>query len=160
MDFQLALDHILLFEGGLVDHPKDPGGITKYGISLRAYPDLGADGIRALTKEDAGVLYKRDYWDAMRCDELPAEIRLMAFDCAVNQGVGYARRMLQASLSVVVDGAIGPLTLAAAHETNTARTLHRMSINRYQRYRHNKNWETFGDGWMSRLLSVCILSGE
>lgn len=158
MEFPDCIPHILKFEGGLVDHPKDPGLITKFGISLRSYPMLGEDGIRALTKEDAKVLYKRDYWDKMRCDDLPSGLRLMAFDCAVNQGVSYARRSLQAALSVKTDGVIGPKTIAAAHKVSLSRSVHRFSVNRYSRYRLNKNWETFGDGWMSRLLSVTMLT--
>lgn len=158
MDFDQAVEHIFKFEGGLVDHPKDPGGITKYGISLRAYPHLGADGIRHIQKQDAAKIYKNDYWDAMHCDDLPDELRLMAFDCAVNQGVGYARKALQTSLSVVADGAIGPLTLAAAKKANPERAVHRFSMNRYLRYARNRNWSTFGEGWMSRLLSVTMLT--
>lgn len=159
MDFETALQHVLKFEGGLVDHPKDPGGITKYGISLRAYPELGADGIRNLTVQDAGEIYKKDYWDACRCDELPEEIRLIVFDCAVNQGVNYAVRCVQAAVSAKVDGVLGPITLRAVRSSNRLTAANRIAHNRYLRYRRNKNWNTFGDGWMARLLHVCILTG-
>lgn len=158
MDFQTAVKHIFLFEGGLVDHPKDPGGITKYGISFRAYPDLGKDGIRNLTQSQAGEIYKRDYWDAMRCDELPEGMRLMVFDCAVNQGVGYARKALQTSVSARADGVIGPQTMQAIKSANVARAVHRFAMNRFLRYRRNPNWNVFGEGWMSRLLSVTMLT--
>jgi lysozyme family protein len=156
MNFRQAVTHIFKYEGGLVDHPKDPGGITKFGISLRAYPDLGADGIRRLTKKDASGIYKRDYWDTMYCDDLPNELRLMAFDCAVNQGVNYARKALQTSLSVVADGVIGPKTLAAAKSVDPERAVHKFAMNRFLRYMRNRNWRTFGEGWMSRLLSVTM----
>jgi len=156
MNFDAALKHIFLFEGGLVDHPRDPGGITKYGISLRAYPELGADGIRKLTKKDAAKIYKRDYWDATQCGRLPAGLRLMVFDCAVNQGVGYAIRALQTSVSARADGVIGPKTLAAIKATDVKRAVHRMSMNRFLRYQRNPNWKVFGEGWMSRLLSVTM----
>ena len=156
MDFKTALEYILDFEGGLVDHPKDPGGITKFGISLRAYPNLGREGIRNLTKDKAAKIYETDYWDAMRCDELPTGIRLMAFDCAVNQGVGYARRCLQAAASVPVDGVVGPLTMEAVLQRDPEVLANRMANNRYLRYRRNKNWNVFGDGWMARLLHVSI----
>jgi lysozyme family protein len=158
MDFTAALEHVFKYEGGLVDHPKDPGGITKFGISLRAYPELGEDGIRNLTKKEAGDIYKRDYWDAMRCDELPNGLRLMAFDCAVNQGVGYARKALQTSVSVRADGIIGPKTMQAIKSANVAKAVHRFALNRFLRYERNKNWKVFGEGWMSRLLSVTMLT--
>ncbi len=158
MDFHQAVTHIFKFEGGLVDHPKDPGGITNYGISLRAYPHLGADGIRHIQKQDAAKIYKKDYWDALHCDDLPSELRLMAFDCAVNQGVGYATKALQTSLSVRADGAIGPKTLAAAASVDPERAVHRFAMNRFLRYLRNRNWRVFGEGWMNRLLSVTMLT--
>lgn len=156
MDFDTAVEHVFKSEGGLVDHPKDPGGITNLGISLRAYPHLGREGIRYLTKNQAKDIYKDDYWDAMRCDEIPADLRLMVFDCAVNQGVGYARRALQVAASVPTDGIIGPITLKAINDKPVDVSLRRIADNRYARYRRNKNWNTFGDGWMSRLLSVAL----
>jgi lysozyme family protein len=156
MNFQVALKHIFLFEGGLVDHPKDPGGTTKYGISLRAYPDLGEDGIRKMTKARAGEIYKEDYWDTLRCDELPAGMRLMAFDCAVNQGVGYARRALQTAVSARADGVLGPKTMQAIKDAPVERAVHRFAMNRYERYARNPNFSTFGAGWMNRLLSVTL----
>jgi len=159
MEFKTALKHVLQFEGGLVDHPKDPGGITKYGISLRAYPELGAEGIRNITVDKAGKIYKEDYWDKTKCDELPDELKLMVFDCAVNQGVNYACRALQSALSVKVDGVLGPITLAAARAATGLDVANKVAHNRYLRYRRNRNWNTFGDGWMARLLHVSILTG-
>lgn len=158
MDFDTAVEHVLLFEGGLVDHPKDPGGITKYGISLRAYPELGEDGIRHLTKDDAIAIYKKDYWDACRCDELPEYLRLLVFDCAVNQGVGYARRALQTSVSAKADGVLGPKTMQAVDQADPERAAHRLSMNRYLRYARNPNWHVFGEGWVSRLLAVALFT--
>lgn len=158
MDFSAALEHVFQYEGGLVDHPKDPGGITKYGISLRAYPELEEDGIRNLTKEQAAQIYKDDYWDVMHCDQLPAEMRLMVFDCAVNQGTNFAAKALQAAVSTRTDGIIGAKTLAAAHEVPVEQVVHKYARNRFARYAANKNWATFADGWMSRLLSVTLLT--
>lgn len=157
MNFDTAVEHILEFEGGLVDHPKDPGGITKYGISLRAFPDLGADGIRKLTKADAKKIYKEHYWDKVHCDKLPENVRLMVFDCAVNQGVGFATRALQSAASVHIDGIIGPTTLAAVNKRKET-LLHKLCMARFGRYKNNPNWEVFGDGWMSRLFEVNILT--
>lgn len=157
MNFDRALEHILKYEGGLVDHPKDPGGITKYGISLRAYPSLGRGGIRNLNLKTAGDIYRKDYWDALKCDQLPAELRLVVFDCAVNQGVNYAARALQSAASVKSDGILGPITLrAVAASGDVLELVNRFVHNRYLRYRRNRNWETFGDGWMARLLHVTL----
>lgn len=158
MDFERAVKHVLEYEGGLVDHPKDPGGVTKYGISLRAYPHLGADGIRNLTVEQAKAIYKKDYWDATKCSEIPSGMRLMLFDCAVNQGVGYATKAFQTSVSAKPDGAIGPRTLAAARSADEERAVQKFAFARYSRYSNNRNFNVFGMGWMRRLLAVTAIT--
>jgi hypothetical protein len=81
-------------EGGYVNDPVDRGGETKYGISKRAYPDLD---IKNLTRAQAQAIYKRDYWDAIKADELPEAIRGLAFDAAVNQGPAKAREFIAQS---------------------------------------------------------------
>lgn len=82
-DFARCIEFVLAEEGGTVNDPHDPGGLTKYGISQRSYPDVD---ILRLTLDDATAIYRRDYWDKIRGDELPAGIDLLVFDSAVNQG--------------------------------------------------------------------------
>lgn len=94
-DFDRALAFTLKWEGGLVDDPRDPGGITKFGISLRSYPQFGKMGIRSLTKEAAAEIYRRDYWEATGCDGLPWPISCAAFDSAVNCGLGPTMQFLK-----------------------------------------------------------------
>lgn len=79
---------------GYVNHPKDPGGETKYGISKKSYPDLD---IKALTLEEAMAIYLRDYWMASEADKLDWPLNCVHFDAAVNQGVGMARRFLRSA---------------------------------------------------------------
>ncbi|MCI0598610.1 MAG: hypothetical protein L0Y60_03655 [Beijerinckiaceae bacterium] len=90
MKFERAVEYILDWEGGsrLV---RDTGGLTRYGISQRAFSNVD---IARLTRAGAISLYRRHYWDRLDCDSLPDDIRLAAFDCAVNQGVGTAERFL------------------------------------------------------------------
>jgi lysozyme family protein len=90
-DFDRALPIVLRFEGGYVDHPSDPGGETKFGISKRSYPHLD---IKALTKEQAGDIYHRDYWTPLKCDALPWPLNLFHFDAGVNHGKVQARKFL------------------------------------------------------------------
>jgi lysozyme family protein len=139
-------------EGGYVNDPRDPGGETKYGISKRAYP---TEDIRNMTIDRAGVLYRRDYWDAIRADELPWPWALMVFDCAVNQGVGTAIRLMQDALGVMVDGKIGPRTLAAA-QGRDSRALARFMALRALRYAKNPNFDTFGYGWLTRTYVMVL----
>lgn len=155
MIFIEAVNLILQYEGGYVNHADDPGGETKYGISKRSYPNVD---IKNLTREDAMQIYLKDYWLAVRADKLPDELRLIVFDCAVNQGVSTARRALQKTLGVKVDGIIGPITLRAAHETPTTLTIDRYALERHRLYTGLKNWRHFGKGWSKRLLEVALLS--
>jgi len=110
-DFERAIPIILKAEGGYVNNPNDPGGETNFGISKRSYPDVD---IKNLTVDQASAIYRSDYWIAARCEDLPWPLSLVHFDCAVNQGVARAARLLQHSVGVTEDGVIGPQTIAAA----------------------------------------------
>lgn len=81
-------------EGGYVNHPADPGGETNYGISKRAFPELD---IKALTKEEANVIYYQRYW-LFIADTYSWPLNLCIFDCAVNQGTKRARQFLKETL--------------------------------------------------------------
>ena len=155
MNFYDLIDYILEYEGGYVHHPNDPGGETHFGISKRAYPHLN---IRDLTKADAKRIYRRDYWIACRCDELPDSLKLMVFDTAVNMGCGRAIRFLQKSMGVKVDGKFGPQTLKAVQTTPESVVLESYAITRLKFYHRLPGWKHFGKGWGKRLLEVSLLS--
>lgn len=145
MSFTKSLSFVLSHEGGYVNDQRDPGGETNFGISARAYPWLD---IKSLTRDDAAAIYRWDYWDACRCDDLPPAVALMVFDASVNQGVGAATRMLQAAASVPVDGRIGPQTIRASA---LAPVLPAFYEQRRDRYEANKNFAIYGKGWLRRL---------
>jgi len=110
-NFQTAVRWVIdVAEGGsrLIT---DQGGVTKFGISQRAYPDLD---IEHLTRAQAEALYRRDYWDVIQGDSLPPALAFVVFDAAVNMGPREAVRILQARLRVHEDGVMGPETISAA----------------------------------------------
>lgn len=148
--FDRALQLVLRHEGGLVDNPKDPGGLTNFGISQRAYPKLD---IRNLTQADAAEIYRRDYWEKIHGDELPAPLAIALFDTAVNVGWPRAILMLQESLGVTVDGNIGPQTLAACARPEA---LVWFSAARVRFYVANRNYSVFGLGWIRRTISTAL----
>ena len=80
-DFDHALPWMFKHEGGMTT---DTGGLTKYGISQKAHPGID---IANLSREDAAEIYHKEYWRAIDADALPPNMRLAAFDSAVNQGV-------------------------------------------------------------------------
>lgn len=151
--FADAVAIVLEHEGVLSDDARDPGGLTKYGISKRAYPDLD---VAALTREAAIAIYHRDYWTPIRGDDLPWALALPAFDCAVNQGVGTAARVLQKTLDVPRDGAVGPVTLAALRRADPKSVLFRFQAERALRYAANGNFAAYGRGWNHRLHRITI----
>lgn len=106
-----ASQFIIFAEGGLVEDPTDPGGLTNFGISRRAYPDLD---IRNLTVDGALDIYHRDYWLKASCDKLPYPLDLLVFDTAVNEGIAESITTLQRAAGITVDGEYGPDTQQAA----------------------------------------------
>src|SRR5690606_31383462 len=123
-NFQQALEKVLKHEGGFVNHPADPGGATNKGITLATYRRYikrngTVDDLKALTTEQAGKVYKAQYWDKVRGDDLPSGLDYAVFDFAVNSGPAKAVKELQKVLGVTQDGIIGPITLEAARAANT-----------------------------------------
>ena len=114
-----ALRRLLIHEGGYTNDAADPGGPTNFGITIADYrhyvkPDASAADVRAMKLDEAKGIYRGKYWDAMRCDGLPAGVDYAVFDYGVNSGVSRAAKVLQRALGVADDGTIGPLTLAAS----------------------------------------------
>jgi len=121
---------IVAREGGFVNDPDDPGGATKYGVTIgtlrRLGLDLTGDGaigvadVRALSRAQAAGIFIRHYFEAPRIASLPDCLQATVFDMYVNAGSN-AVRVLQRLLremefAVAVDGAIGPQTAGAAME--------------------------------------------
>ncbi|MDQ3235465.1 MAG: hypothetical protein M3Q07_26950 [Pseudobdellovibrionaceae bacterium] len=153
MGFQEAVRLILELEGGgrIVSHPDDPGGLTKYGISLRAHPELGAEGIRNLTEEEAIEIYRNKYWIPLRLGRFSPRLALPLFDAAVNHGPGSGVRIFQVALNrlgadLVVDGVAGELTVKASKAYSPRRVLAAFLSQRLQFYRGLKTYAVFGLG--------------
>lgn len=162
--FALSLKVVRRWEGGLVNHPSDPGGVTKWGISLRFLRSIGMDingddiidgeDIRLLTEEQVRELYYDHFWSICSCNSLPAGVDLAMFDCGVNQGPNRAKRFLQKALKVKADGRIGPITLAAVDETDPTELLGEFMVRRALHYSGLANMIVFGLGWFRRLFDI------
>ena len=150
MNFDQAFSVLMRHEGGLVDDPNDPGGLTKYGISQRAYPALD---IRALTLDQAAAIYRRDYWGPAGCEAVPDALREDLFDMAVNSGIQAAAKCLQRAVGETEDGSIGPATLQAIQLMPVARLLARFAGERLNFLTGLPAWEHFGKGWARRIAS-------
>lgn len=156
-DWEKAIEFVLDMEGGYTLDPSDPGGETNFGISRKSYPNLD---IKNLTVDQAKEIYRRDYWIPCHCDELPTAFAISVFDTAVNQGAGKARRLLQIALDVVVDGNIGPKTIAAAHKASPDRVKKFLAerLSEYARLMAaNPHLLVYAVNWSFRVVSLCEL---
>jgi lysozyme family protein len=156
MIFDLAFQALIGNEGGLVNDPADPGGLTKYGLSQRAYP---GEDIAGMTLDRAKAIYLRDYWGPAGCDSVPDLLKFDLFDMAVNQGVGTAIKCLQHAVGETEDGVLGPLTLQAIQSTPPERLLFRFDAARLVAYTQmdDARWLHFGRGWVRRVASNMAL---
>jgi lysozyme family protein len=165
-----ALARLLVHEGGYSNHPSDPGGPTNWGITLRdarAYwkKDATATDVRNLPRAVAKNIFRTKYWAALCCDELPAGVDYAVFDYGVNSGIGRAAKVLQRLLglhsasktrvdALVVDGIVGPRTLAAAACADAGRLIDAICDERLAFLQGLRTWSVFGNGWGRRVGEV------
>ncbi|WP_182915323.1 glycoside hydrolase family 108 protein [Rhodopseudomonas palustris] len=171
--FSKCLTVILRYEGGYTNHPRDPGGVTLEGVIQRVY-----DGYRtrkrlprrALTPTLRGTpewiaerdeIYRLQYWNAVRGDELPAGVDLFLFDSAVNSGPYQAIKWLQRGLAAAgvyhgpIDGHLGEGTMAAAHaHPDHDALIADMAARRLGMLQQLSTWTSFGGGWAQRVASA------
>lgn len=155
MSFERAVANVLKNEGGLIENPSDPGGLTNFGISQRAYPSLD---IRNLTVEQATQIYRTDYWDKIRGDELWEPLAFVLLDFAANSGVSEATKALQRVLKVPVDGVMGPQTTRAAAGRSGIMTA--VSVERIFFLTGLSAWHAFGRGWATRVINTAVEAFE
>lgn len=158
MDFDTAFHTLLGHEGGFSDHPDDPGGKTRFGITEAVAREAGYRGdMRELPVDLAKRIYRDRYWNAVRAEELPAAIRYAVFDAAVNSGPRQAARWLQRAVGVRDDGVIGPITLGAVRAADPERLLRRVLSQRLRFMAGLSNWPAFGRGWARRIADLMAM---
>lgn len=167
--FEKAHDFVARWEGGYAEHANDPGGATKYGISLRFLKgqglevgdidgdgDIDADDIKSLSPDDAAHIMRREFWDTLGLGDLgkPLCARVI-YDTAVNMGPSYARKLLQKALGVPADGKWGPITRSVLRTCDDRKTAVSMCHIRRARYhelvKKNADLVVFLKGWLRRV---------
>ena len=152
MNFERAFEKLLGHEGGFVDHPKDPGGATRYGITQRVARANGYEGdMRNLPISEAKRIARKDYWDAVRADDMPDAVRFDLFDAAYNSHPTQATKWLQRAAGATDDGIIGPKTLLAVRMADPHKLSARFNGHRLRFLTDLKTWPTFGRGWARRV---------
>lgn len=165
--FDQGLAHVLNFEGGEVNDPRDPGGHTNRGVTQRTldrcreeYPESGLpESVSDLSHDHVRFIYKVGYWNKCRCGDLPAPVAVLVFDAAVNQGPNDAGVFLQLAAGSLVDGLIGPKTIAAANNCDPAKLAREYAALRGHDYAMLDHLDDiYGLGWMRRLFACYDLA--
>lgn len=162
--FLRSLHFSLRWEGGYSDDPFDPGGATMWGITIgtltRWWRYIKKDGtptpydVRSLTVEEKYRIYHTWYWKTCRCEDLPPSLALVVFDCAINQGPGRARKLLQKAVKVKADGIVGPMTMKAIESFDSKVLIRDYCARRAVHYSSLPTVVRFGLGWFRRLFDA------
>lgn len=158
--FAAALAAVLVHEGGYSNHPDDPGGPTMKGIIQRVYDGyrrargLAVRPVRQIEEREIREIYRHQYWDAVRADELPPGIDYVVFDGAVNSGPAQSAKWLQRALGLPADGQVGAVTLAAAAKAPRAVLVDDICDRRLAMLQNLRTWPVFGRGWGRRVADV------
>ena len=159
-----ALRRLLLHEGGYCNHPKDPGGPTNFGITIGDYrkyikPGASANDVRAMRLEEAEAIYRAKYWQALRCDELPAGVDDTVFDYGVNSGVGRAGKVLRRVLGKPDDTwVVSDEVIAEVARSDPRAVIAAVNAERIAFLRGLRTWPVFGTGWERRVEDVRYFS--
>jgi len=123
-DIKAMIDDLIKVEGGYVNHPKDKGGPTKFGITLKTLEawrgyELDILDVRILSRSEASEIYEHEYYLKPGIDGLPDLMQGVVFDMAVNMGPVIAIKIMQRVVHkmgspIAVDGVIGPRTRQSA----------------------------------------------
>lgn len=152
--FDDAFDALMGNEGGYSCDPRDPGGETMYGITARVAQAYGYTGaMKDLPLPMAKAIAKTTYWDALRCDELPAAVAFQVFDACYNSGQKEAAQWLQQAAGVYVDGHVGPLTVEAVGKIDPDKIVLRFDAYRLDFMASLPTWPAFGRGWARRIAN-------
>ena len=136
----------------ITDHPNDPGGLTRYGICKRNYPDLD---IKNLTRNQAIEIYFKDYWKPMNLLDIYDEnLVLQIFDMGVNAGIRTAIKMVQRIVEAEPDGIVGPETIGLINDyPDDLVDLYKQERKKYyfNLARRKPKMQVFLQGWINRV---------
>ena len=169
LNWDKSFDMVVAHEGGFTNDQRDKGnhlpdgreGCTMWGFTQAVWEkyvghEVTQDDMKALKKEDVKPVYKRDYWDAVRGDDLPTGVDYAVFDFAINAGPAAARKMIQRALGVNPDGAIGPATIKAIQDADGKELMQKFSDVKTAFYKSLDNFPVYGKGWLKRVADVQI----
>ena len=159
--FKMLIKH----EGNFTDDQRDKGnsqgdgygnegstmlGVTSWNWAKYTGKPAPKNVMRELTVDDVKPLYKKNYWDSIKADDLPSGVDLSCSDLCVNAGPRQAAKILQRAVSAKADGSIGPKTVASVYDHDPIDVLHKYYDGREAFYRKLKDYKIYGKGWSRR----------
>lgn len=149
------------FEGSsYVDNPHDPGGATLKGVTQAVYTAWRASHglpnapVRDATDADIADIYRAQYWNPVRGDDLPTGLDLLVVDYGWGSGPVTAIQALQHVVGVTVDGHLGAITLDAVRGKTPVTLISALCDYRERFFKSLPTWRYFGVGWQRRLDGV------
>ena len=160
-----CLAQILKSEGGFANLKHDSGGITNMGVTKKTYEnwvgrEVTEQEMRDLKVEDVAPIYKERYWARVRADELKDGCDLLLFDLAVHSGPRRSVKIAQETAGTVVDGLIGPKTIAAINAMDQTEFIKKFSENRLAFYKRIEAWKHFENGFRNRVKKTQIAAQQ
>lgn len=159
-NYELAETRVLASEGGYTNDPRDPGGPTNWGITIydaRMYWKHNATSVdvKKMPRAVAEDIYRKKYWNALDCDDLPDGLDYCVFDYGVNSGIARAGRVLRKLIGVsTADWHVTPEVVSAVNRRDIKMLIEEVSDERLNFLRHLRTWDHFGRGWNARVASV------
>lgn len=172
-NFEPSLKRVLAHEGGWSNHPRDKGGVTLEGVIQRVYdawrrkqglkprPLTPAMRKESVWQKERNAIYREQYWDVSRCDELPIGVDYCVFDGSINSGPVQSGKWLQRALARTglykgpIDGHVGAGTVdAARNHPDHDQLVADICDQRLAFLRSLRNWDAFGKGWTTRVKDV------
>src|SRR5712691_8504332 len=163
--FDIFLPMLLRFEGGYVNNPRDPGGETNKGVTMKTFSgcshellgiDPTSDNLKALTDGQAGIIYKALYWNKMQGDAIALQdLANIVCDFFVNAGT-HATKLLQTVMigmgaNISPDGVIGPGTIQALGSLAQDEVYRQFKQGRIDYYQNlGQKFPEFLNGWLKR----------
>lgn len=101
--FNKALHFVLNSEGGYVNDPDDHGGATNKGIIQGTYDayrkshNKHVQSVKNISDAEVSDIYYNNYWLKANCHKMTPVFAVIAFDTAVNMGVGRVKEFLKAA---------------------------------------------------------------
>lgn len=162
--YPISVKSVLAHEGGYTNHPADPGGPTNWGITIndaRKYwkANATAADVKTMPLSAAQDIYRKRYWAAQRCDDLPPGLDYSMFDYGVNSGIGRSGKVLRRLVGLPdTTSVVTQEVIDAVRKRDPKQLIAAMNDERLRFLKSLKTWPTFGKGWGRRVAEVRALS--